>query len=103
MGCTPLITETHRREHLLMPSKGSEPFKQWVAEYGDTADSWELFTIDFHTKYISELDKRIKALTAAIEAYPDPNEIRSHWTEIDFTITSEDVALDPNATTTETN
>lgn len=113
VGCTPkpLITEEQRRSHLLMPNKTSEPFKAWVAEYGDTADSWLLFTVDFHTKYIGQLDKRIQALTAALEAYPDPNEIflTPNEAALEFMRGLEEYSdpngmnLDPNGTTTTPN
>jgi hypothetical protein len=66
------ISEEGRRDNYLMPAKDSQPWKDWVAKYGDTAESWELFTLGFHSKYMGELNARITKLEKA----GDPNEPR---------------------------
>ena len=66
------LTDAAKREYLLMPQKDSQPWKDWVVKYGDTAESWELFTLGFHSKYLGELNARITKLEKAGE----PNEPR---------------------------
>lgn len=61
-----------RRDHYLMPKVGGELHAQWVENYGDSADTWEMFTIGFHTKYMSQLNERVRVLEAAV--LPEPNE-----------------------------
>jgi hypothetical protein len=84
VGCTPKprIADSDRREHLLMPNKDSKAYTEWVARYGDSAESWELFTLGFHTRYINQLTKQIRMLTEALQAYPDPNDIITDPNEI---------------------
>lgn len=57
------LTDETRRGHLLMPQKDSPTYKEWVAKYGDSANSWELFTLSFHTRYMQELTKKVNALS----------------------------------------
>lgn len=68
------ISDEARREHYLMPQKDSPAWKDWTAKYGDTADSWCLFTIGFHTKYLSELNKRLTLLEKAQDTN-EPNAV----------------------------
>jgi len=56
------ITDEARRASYLMPQRDSQPWKDWTAKYGDTADSWELFSIGFHTRYLGELNQRLTKL-----------------------------------------
>jgi len=65
-----------------MPAAGSPAHKNWVDNFGDSPDSWLAFTVGFHTKYLQEVDTRIKAITAKLATYPDPNEIISDPNEI---------------------
>jgi hypothetical protein len=65
-----VLTDDARRASYLMPQKDSPAWKEWVSKYGDTADSWELFSIGFHTRYLSELSQRITKL----EKVNDTNE-----------------------------
>ena len=56
------LTDEARRQFYLMPPKDSEDWQEWVAKYGDTADSWELFTIGYHTNYLKQLTARVNEL-----------------------------------------
>lgn len=68
-GCSKsLLTEDARRAHYLMPRAGTKAHTEWVEKYGDTADSWELFSIQFLTTYVQRLTATVKELHA------DPNE-----------------------------
>lgn len=69
------LTEVQRRDNLLMPKAGSTAHKEWVEKYGDNADSWEMFTLSFHTKYLAGMDKRLQAVEKKLAQYPDPNKI----------------------------
>jgi len=67
------LTEEARRASYLMPQKDSPTWKDWTAKYGDTADSWELFSIAFHTRYLGELNQRITKLEKARDVN-EPNQ-----------------------------
>jgi hypothetical protein len=69
-----------------MPQAGSKVQTNWISKYGDSAESWELFTIGFHSRKLMELDKRLTAIQAQLALYPDPNEI----------VTEGDLEIDPN-------
>ena len=75
-GCTPKpgLTEAQRREHLLMPQAGSDTHSEWTAKYDDTADSWQLFTLSFHTRYLQQLNARVGALERRMTDPNDPND-----------------------------
>lgn len=60
---TPRVTEENRRANYLMPQKDTATYKEWVTKYGDSAESWELFTLSFHTRYLQELTKKVNALS----------------------------------------
>jgi len=64
------LSDEARRANYLMPQKDSKAYTEWVAKYGDSADSWQLFSIAFHTKYLSELNQRVCALELIMS---DPN------------------------------
>lgn len=69
------LTEAQKRESLLMPKIDSPAWKEWVGKYGDTAESWEMFTLMFHTKYVGNLDRRLIAVEKmlAVTNKTDPN------------------------------
>lgn len=66
-------SDEDRRVNYLMPQKDSPAYKEWVAKYGDTADSWQMFTLGFHSKYLNELNQRITKLEKAA----DPNGVKN--------------------------
>ena len=70
------LSEQQRREVLLMPKPDSAAWQEWVGKYGDNADSWELFTLQFHTKYLSRFDARLRKIERMLEPN-EPNEVRA--------------------------
>lgn len=66
----PEPNDTDRRAFYLMPKKDSADWKAWTDKYGNSADSWEMFTMGFHTRYLNELNKRITVL----EKTHEPNQ-----------------------------
>jgi hypothetical protein len=76
VGCNESqLTDEKKCENLVLLKTGTEAYATWVAEYGDSPESWQLFTIKLHTKYMIELHNKIQVLQTRLDAYPDPNEI----------------------------
>lgn len=82
-------TPDPRLGYYLMPTVNSQAHKDWIEKNGDSADSWELFTVHFHTQFLKQLDGQIKQLVrfaAVIDAaHPELNDPNS--------------PIDPNAPT----
>lgn len=101
LDITPVSDYNDLSEHYLMPNPGSEAHKNWIENYGDTPESWLAFTAGFHTRYLQQVDARIKALTAKLAAYPDPNDIvKVGHIHVEIEIDPNDilrVETDPNA------